>query len=285
MKIKALRADRGGEYLSDEFKSSLKKCGIQSQFTAAYSPQQNGVSERLIRTLVEAARSMLSYTGLSNAYWAEAVTTATYLHNHMVSTALKVGETPYFLWYGEKPNLKHVRVFGCVVYTHIPSEQRKKLDKKAHRLRFIGYTETASNYKVWDEEKRKCYIRHDVIFNENDFGKSTNANELELENIEETVAEIPAESEKEESKQEIDEQPEIELSEPLRRSQRVKRPPIRYGIDEFTNTANVTHVTCLVVKIEEPKTIDDALNSDHSQEWKMAADLEYSSLMENQTWS
>ena len=47
MKIKALRADRGGEYLPDEFKSFLKKCGIQSQFTAAYSPQQNGVSERL----------------------------------------------------------------------------------------------------------------------------------------------------------------------------------------------------------------------------------------------
>ena len=243
MKIKALRADRGGEYLSDEFKSFLKKCGIQPQFTAAYSPQQNGVSERLNRTLVEAARSMLSHAGLSNAYWAEAVATATYLHNRMVSTALKVGETPYLLWYGEKPNLKHVRVFGCVVYTHIPSEQRKKLDKKAHKLRFIGYTETASNYKVWDEEKRKCYIRHDVIFNENDFGKSTNANELELENIEETIAEIPAESEKEESEQEIDEQPEIELSEPLRRSQRVKRPPIHYGIDEFTNTANVTHVT------------------------------------------
>ena len=112
--------------------------------------------------------------------------------------------------------------------------------------------------------------------------KSTNANELELENIEETVAEIPAESEKEESEQEIDEQPETELSEPLRRSQRVKRPPIRYGIDEFTNTANVTHVTYLAVKIEEPKTIDDALNG---EEWKMATDLEYSSLMENQTWS
>ena len=142
------------------FKSFLKKCGIQPQFTAAYSPQQNGVSERLNRTLVEAARSMLSHAGLSNAYWAEAVATATYLRNRMVSTALKVGETPYLLWYGEKPNLKHVRVFGCVVYTHIPSEQRKKLDKKAHKLRFIGYTETASNYKVWDEEKRKCYIRH-----------------------------------------------------------------------------------------------------------------------------
>ena len=277
MKIEALRADRGGEYLSNEFQQFLKECGIRPEFTAAYSPQQNGVSERLNRTLVEAARSMLSHADLSNAYWAEAVATATYLRNRLVSTALKAGETPYLLWYGKKPNLEHIRVFGCVVYSHIPSENRKKLEK-AQKLRFIGYTETTRNYKVWDEEKRKCYIHHDVIFNENDFGKSTGANKLELENIvEESVAEIPVESEKEESDEENEEQ-----LEPLRRSQRIKRPPARYGIDEFTNTANVANYRA--AKIEEPKTIDDALNSDHSQEWKVAADFEYSSLIENQTW-
>ena len=148
IKIKAMRVDRGGEYLSDEFKSFLKKCGIQSEFTAAYSPLQNEVLERLNCTLIEAARSLLSHAGLGNAYWAEAVATATYLRNHMVSTALKIGETPYLLWYGEKPKLKHVRVFGCVVYTHIPDRNHKKQDKKAEKLRFIGYTGTANNYKL-----------------------------------------------------------------------------------------------------------------------------------------
>ena len=122
----------------------------------------------------------------------------------------------------------------------------------------IGYTETARNYKVWDEEKRKCYIYHDVTFNENDFGNSTGANKLELENIEEeSVAEIPVESEKEESDEENEEQ-----LEPLRQSQRIKRPPVRNGIDEFTNTANAANYQA--AKIEESKTIDDALNSDHS---------------------
>ena len=81
--------------------------------------------------MVESARSMLSHAGLGNVYWAEAIATATYLHNHMVSTGLKISETPYLLWYGEKPNLKHDRVFGCVVYTHIPDRNRKKLDEKA----------------------------------------------------------------------------------------------------------------------------------------------------------
>ena len=221
---------------------------------------------------------MLLLANLSNAYWAEAVATAAYLRNRLVSTALKAGETPYLLWYGKKPNLEYIRVFGCVVYSHIPSENRKKLDKKAQKLRFIGYTEMARNYKVWDEEKRKCYIYHDVIFNENNFGKSTGANKLELENIEEeSVAEIPVESGKEESDEENEEQ-----LESLRRSQRIKRPPVCYGIDEFSNTANVANYQA--AKIEEPKTINDALNSDHSQEWKVAADFEYSSLIENQTW-
>ena len=72
-----------------------------------------------------------------------------------------------------------------------------KLDKKAQKLRFIGYTETAINYKVWDEEKCKCY--NDIIFNENDYEKNTGANKLELGNIkEESVVEISVESEKEE---------------------------------------------------------------------------------------
>ena len=64
----------------------------------------------------------------------------------MVSVALKSGQTPYQLWFGEKPNLKHLRVFDCTVYAHVPDGDRKKLDQKAVKLRFIGYTETTGNY-------------------------------------------------------------------------------------------------------------------------------------------
>ena len=67
--------------------------------------------------------------------------------------------------------MKHIRVFGCMVYTRAPEGKRKKLDIKTQKLRFIGYTDTASNYKVWDEDKKRCYIHHDVIFNESDFGR------------------------------------------------------------------------------------------------------------------
>ena len=87
------------------------------------------MSERLNRTLVEAARSMLSHADLSNTCWAEAVATATYLHSRMVSVALESGQTPYQLRFGEKPNLKHLRVFGCVAYVHVPDGQWKKLHR------------------------------------------------------------------------------------------------------------------------------------------------------------
>ncbi len=85
------------------------------------------------------------------------------------------------MWYGEKPNLEHVRIFGCAVYVHVPDVERKKLDKKARKLRLIGYTDTAGNYRVWDEEKQRCYIRHDVIFNESDCGTATESPKQELE--------------------------------------------------------------------------------------------------------
>ena len=84
------------------------------------------------------------------------------------------------------------------------------------KLRFIGYTETADNYKVWDEEKHKCYIRHDVVFNEHDFGKG-NVNELEVD-VNERPAEVQKQEENESESSEHEGQPET-----LRCSERVSK--------------------------------------------------------------
>jgi len=79
-----------------------------------------------------------------------------------------------------------------------------------------------------------------------------------------------------------DEQAVHEQPEPLRCFRRKRRPPVRYGIDEFTNKADVmSHVAYQAVEIEEPTTIDNALNSQYSREWKVAADLEYRALIKN----
>ena len=77
--IGVLRSDNGGEYISGEFESYLKSRGIRHELTVPHSPQQNGVAERMNRTLMECARSMMAHAGLSNGYWAEAIPTAAYL--------------------------------------------------------------------------------------------------------------------------------------------------------------------------------------------------------------
>ena len=138
-RIVKLRTDNGGEYVSTEFQEYLKSKGIQHELTVAYTPQQNGIAERMNRTLMESARSMMSHARLPNHYWAEAVATAAYLKNHSSTAALEDGTTPYEKWYGHKPNLEHLRVFGCAAYAHVP-DRRRKLDDKAEKLRFIGYS-------------------------------------------------------------------------------------------------------------------------------------------------
>nr|GEV12829.1 hypothetical protein [Tanacetum cinerariifolium] len=94
--IKALRSDRGGEYISQEFKDYLKGCGIVQQLTPPYTPQHNKVSERRNRTLLYMVRSMTNRTTLPLSFWDYALESATRILN-MVPTK-KVDKTPYEFW-------------------------------------------------------------------------------------------------------------------------------------------------------------------------------------------
>eukprot|EP00253_Pinus_taeda_P007730 PITA_07730 len=99
-KIKVLRTDNGGEFCSNEFEEFCKKCGTTWQKTTPYTPQKNGVTERMNKTLMERARSMLSGAKLGQGFWVEAVETACYLVNRSPSLALedKTPQEGYKLW-------------------------------------------------------------------------------------------------------------------------------------------------------------------------------------------
>ena len=259
--------------------------------TVPNSPQQNGVSERMNRTLIESARSMIAHAGLSNIFWAEAISAASYVRNRLPTSALKEGETPYERWYGRKPDVSHFRVFGCMAYAHVPDCERRKLDTKSRKMRFVGYSLTSKGYRLYDETNRKLYIRRDVEFNENDFGqKSALTTEpdqkgMEVKKNADTTAkeeEVEAEirrSEKDEERQEPQEEKE------LQRSERTCNAPVRYGYDEYADTATyrVRHVAYHLSQVDEPSTIQEAKSSDHAAEWKVTTDAEYSSLIENKT--
>ena len=161
--IQKLRSDNGGEYTSKAFTKFCEHHGIERQFSTPYTPQQNGVAERKNRTLFESARCMLQHKQLSNAFWAEAINTATYVLNRAPTTAVE-GKTPEEVWSGTKPSVQHLRVFGCDAYAHVPDEKRTKLDSKSRKCIFLGYVEGTKCYRLYDTENGSIIKSRDVKF-------------------------------------------------------------------------------------------------------------------------
>ena len=212
-------------------------------------------------------------------YLLSAISCSSYVRNRLPTSALKEGETPYERWYGRKPDVSHFRVFGCMAYALVPDCERRKLDTKSKKMPFVGYSLTSKGYRLFDETNQKLYIRRDVEFNESDFGqKSAMTTEPDQKSMElKQNADITA---KDEERQEPQEEKE------LRRSERTRKTPVRYGYDEYADTATcrVRHVAYHLSEVDEPSTIQEAKSSDHAPEWKVATNAEYNSLIENKTW-
>ena len=170
-RIKVLRSDNGTEYVNERLSSMLRRCGIKHETTVPYSPQQNGVAERLNRTLVERARSMLMESHLNVDLWAEAVATAVYLRNRSPTKALSA-VTPEEAWSGHKPDLRHLRVFGCRAFAKTPDPHRKKWDAKSQELIFVGYCEETKGYRLVHPVTKKLTRSRDVVFFEQEFSVS-----------------------------------------------------------------------------------------------------------------
>ena len=169
-KVKILRSDNGGEYCSKAFVDYLKENGIVHQTTVPYNPAQNGVAERMNRTLLETTRSMMSHSKMPREFWAEAVSTATYVRNCSPTTSLK-GITPFECLYNRKPDVSNLRVFGCIAFAHIPEHMRKKLEEKSHKCVFVGYPEGTKGYKLFDLSTKSLIRSRDVIFDEKKFNE------------------------------------------------------------------------------------------------------------------
>ena len=136
-KIKRLRSDNGGEYKSDPFQKICQDAGIVRHFTVPGTPQQNGVAERMNRTLVDKVRCMLSQSGLSKAFWGEAIAYASYVINRLPTSALD-GKTPKEVWSGQPvSDYNSLHIFGCPAYYHV---KESKLDPRSKKGIFIGFS-------------------------------------------------------------------------------------------------------------------------------------------------
>ncbi|BBN69138.1 hypothetical protein Prudu_770S000100 [Prunus dulcis] len=153
-KLKKLRSDRGGEYTSAEFLQFCEEIGLERQLTVAYSPQQNGVAERKNRTIVEMSKIMMKGKKLPYKFWGEAVNTAVYIQNRCPTKALD-NVTPFEVFSGRKPGVKHLRVFGSICFCHVPNQLMSKLEDAAVKCIFVGYGKCEKGYRVYNLQTNK----------------------------------------------------------------------------------------------------------------------------------
>ena len=176
-----LHTDGGTEYKSTRLQEYMKEHGIVHTYTVKETPQHNGIAERANRTIFEKARAMLYHAGLPIYFWEYAVTTAVYILNRSLST--NKTQTPEEIWSGNKPYIKHLRVFGCDAYMHIPDKERKKLDSKSKLCIFIGYSIQQQGYILYDIINKTLHVTRDVTFDETSFEQAHRLKQIHITNM------------------------------------------------------------------------------------------------------
>lgn len=161
-KVKRIRLDNGGEFSSNNFKSYCRNNGIKLEYTMSYSPQMNGKSERMNRTLMNKIRTKIIESGIPKFLWGEALKASAYEVNRLPTSALRRGQTPAMLWHGRN-DISKLKVFGCRAwYTTLPKES--KLNPRAKRAVMIGYC--GGGYRLWVPKEEKIVKTRDVCFDE-----------------------------------------------------------------------------------------------------------------------
>jgi hypothetical protein len=161
----AFRSDNGGEFSSTFFERLLMERGVQKQTSAPYTPQQNGVSERVNRTLLDMVRAMIKQSQTPPAIWAEAMRHATWLKNRTYASAVQ--GVPFTLLYGRRPDMHMVKTFGTKVWVGTDGKRdRKKLDDRAMKCVVVGIDDLAQRaYRcLHPAEGYKLYISRNVHF-------------------------------------------------------------------------------------------------------------------------
>lgn len=274
-RVRTVRTDNGTEYVNATLQDYFKSKGILHQTTVPYNPEQNGAAERLNRTIIERVRAMLVEAGLPPELWAEAAVTANYIR--LRSPIANKTKTPWELFFGRKPDVSNLRVFGSTGYVHIPKQKRHKLDNVSVRGVMIGYAPQTKGYRILLEDG-KITTSRDVIFNEVD--KRTNASTNIPDEDEDSTQEMykfettQSETSEPETPHEEDNEDPAPSIPSTRYPTRERRPPEKW----WQPSAHMAIP-------KEPATIQEALSSDQAARWQEAMDDEITSLHANGTWT
>ncbi len=162
--VKQFRSDNGTEFVNAEMASFFKEKGIIHGTSAAGCPQSNGRIEREMRTIKDSSRAMLIQSGLHESLWAEAVGTAVYIHNRVLTKTCKENKTAFEAIFGKKPDLRHIRIFGSLAFQQVHNHKGWK--GKSTNMILVGYDGQSNKYRLYNESTRQIIIAHDVSFEE-----------------------------------------------------------------------------------------------------------------------
>nr|GEU94492.1 zinc finger, CCHC-type [Tanacetum cinerariifolium] len=282
----------GGEITSNEFMQYCKENGIARQLTAPYSPQQNGVVERRNRTIMSTTRCMIKATNMPQNFWAEAVRHAIYILNSVPTKALE-DITSYEAIKQRKPNLKNLRVFGCITYAKVPSQHLTKLDDRSSRMVYLGNEQGSKTYRLFDPTTQRICVSRDVNFKENEtwdwkeymsehINDEPEWTDFKIGNLEVTNEHHDQGIQPIEEDKEFPNNDDNDYASPTRdsptHSQTPHIPPVigfRSLNDLYENTEE------LLLAEDEPKNYKEA-SSD--QKWIEAMKVELDSINRNNTW-
>ncbi|GKB03274.1 putative ribonuclease H-like domain-containing protein [Tanacetum coccineum] len=163
LKVKIIMCDNGGEFKNREMDEFCTKKGIKREFSNARTPQQNGVAERRNRTLIEAARTMLTDAKLPVTFWAKAVSSACYVQNRVLVNKYH-NKTPYELFNGRSPAIRFLRPFGCHIMILNTLDNLGKFDAKGDEGYFVGHSLSSKAFRVFNKRTKKVKEKPHVDF-------------------------------------------------------------------------------------------------------------------------
>ncbi|GKB08437.1 retrovirus-related pol polyprotein from transposon TNT 1-94 [Tanacetum coccineum] len=165
VKVKQIRTANRTEFKNSKLESFCDEKGISQNFTSLYTPEQNGVAERKNKTLIEAARTMLNDSILSNNFWTEAVRIACYPQNRSIIVK-RHDRTPYEIFRERIPDISYFYVFECLVFIHNHKDHLDKFDAKADDGYFLGYSFNFKAFRVFNTRRQQIEETYHVTFDE-----------------------------------------------------------------------------------------------------------------------
>lgn len=315
-KLKRIRTDNGLEFCNKQLTDLFNDLGIKHERTNTYTPQMNGVAERINRTLLDLVRAMLKTAQLPERFWAEAILAACYVKNRAMHSAIN-DNVPEGMWTGNIPSVKHLKVYGCLAYVHVPKQHRNKLDQRAKECILVGYSNRTKGYRLWDptiddiiQTKHVEFVEDicgfEYIYKRKTYSIPTREEETEVE----TESEVENETIIENKDAEIDKNENCETSESeiTKEKERELKVDENYGKYNLRSTqARSTTATSTtecekvvrnpwgragkpkdieinLTEIVEPITFEQAITSPQCDEWKIAMEDELRSLEDRNTW-